>query len=145
MIKIATNLICDKKELFIPEFEEPVKWDHYVALYEDKQATGLKAGNKLRKIHIHYHRYKMKVFPAVQLLSTSVVDSLKDCLTEDLNPRLKDCDPTNSFTRKMDKLFDFCNSKSPNAYGQKEAITLQNFQQKKEEVFEIIKMLKEMD
>jgi len=135
MIKLARNLIGDKKELFIPGFDSPIKWDHYVALYDDQQAIGLKAGNKLSKIHIHYHRNKMKVFPAVQLLSTSVADSLQDCLTEGLNPRLKDCQATIYFTRSMDILFDFCNSRNPKAYGQKEAITLQNFLQKKKRNF----------
>jgi hypothetical protein len=144
MIKLQRNLIGDKKEVWIPGFDQAVKWDHYLALYEQQSELGLRAGNKLSKIHLFYQKNKMKVYPAVQLLSTSVADSLQVELDSKENPRLSDCEATIYMTRAMDCLFDFCNSRSAKAYGQKEPITLENFDSKKKQMLEIVEMLKGM-
>ena len=77
MIELLRNLIGEKKENWILLFDNPVKWDNNLALYDQKAELGLRGGNKLSKIHLYYHANKMKVYPAIQLLSTSIVDSLQ--------------------------------------------------------------------
>jgi len=144
MMKLMRNLIGEKKLVWIPGYHDPWSWDHYVALYEQQTEIGLKAGNKITKIHIYYERNKMKVYPAVQLLSTSTADSLQVEMDDGVNTRLEKCQPTIFVTRILDCYFDFCNTRSAKGFGQKEPITLENFERKKKQILEIISILQDM-
>lgn len=61
-----------------------------------QQKCGLRAGNKLSQLHVHFKNQKMKVRLAVQVLSASVAASLK--LAHQLKlPGFEDCLPTVKF------------------------------------------------
>lgn len=141
MLKLVRNLMGDKKELFIPGFEKPAKWDHFEALHEQQEEIGLKSGNRLSKNHVQYGKHKMKVVYAAQVFSRSVAASLDDAREDGTNPRLQDSEPTCYLARKVDCLFDFCNSRSPKAIGQRAPLTPQNYEDKKEEMMKILDFL----
>jgi hypothetical protein len=73
----------------------------------------------------------MKVYPAVQLFSTSNADSLQVEMGDGVNTRLEKCQRTIFATRILDYLFDFCNTRSAKGFGQKEPITLEKFERKR--------------
>ena len=78
---------------------------------------GLHCANKLRREHIKFQNAKMRVKLATQLFSKSVADSL-DFLREDLKmPSFAGSAATSDFLRRMDKLFDWLNSRNPWAKG----------------------------
>ena len=86
----------------------------------------------------------MKVLLATQLLSGSSATSMEDAQIDGFDPRLNDCSTTIYFARMIDKLFDFCNLRSPTATGQRAALTPENYEEKKVQMMEIINVLEGM-
>lgn len=54
-----------------------VNWDLITHIHSSQEDEGLKMANKLTREHIDYHRSKMKVRLAVQVLSSSVAKSIQ--------------------------------------------------------------------
>lgn len=54
-----------------------IEWRYIEMLHSLQKKEGLHLGNKLSNIHVNYYKQKMKVKFAVQVLSTSVADSLE--------------------------------------------------------------------
>lgn len=90
-----------------------VEWRYVEELERLQAEEGLRAGNKLRKAHVKFQKMKMKVSLAVQLISSSVASAI-EFANKDLNlPQFKGSEATVRFIRIFDRLFDFCNSRSP--------------------------------
>lgn len=142
MLKLIRGLIGDEEDgVVIPGFTSRAKWDHFKALHDDQESIGLRAGNRLTKNHVNYHRHKMKVIYAGQVLSQSVANALDFAKEDGSNPRLADCEATSFFARQMDVLFDFCNSRSPKATETRAPITKENYEERKVEIMKIIHLL----
>ncbi len=71
---------------------------HFIKELEVLQTVeGLRAGNKLRRAHVHFHKMKMKVNLATQLLSSSVASTI-DFAYQDLHlPQFKGSEATVHF------------------------------------------------
>ena len=54
-----------------------IDWKYVKQLQELQENEGLRAGNKLKKAHIHFKQQKMKVNLATQLLSSSVANAIE--------------------------------------------------------------------
>ena len=141
MLKLVRNLLGDKEEIFLDGFEHPAKFGHFKALVEHQEEIGFRSGNRLTWEHINYQNHKMKVLLATQLLSGSSATSMEDAQIDGFDPRLNDCSTTIYFARMIDKLFDFCKSRSPTATGQRAALTPENYEEKKVQMMEIINVL----
>lgn len=57
--------------------EGEVKWNLIEEIHHAQEEEGLRMANKLTREHINYYRSKMKVKLAVQVLSSSVANSIK--------------------------------------------------------------------
>lgn len=55
---------------------------------------------------------------------------------------LKDSETTTFLCRKVDQLFDFCNSRSPKATRQRSPLTPEDLRAKKKQIMEILDLLK---
>lgn len=143
MLKLARNVFGDFDEIFINGFLHPAKWSHIVQLHEDQVAIGLRAANKLSLNHIDLHKHEMKVSYATQLFSRSVAAGVDDGRIEG-RPGFENIEPTVFLCRTIDRLFDFCNSRSPLASGQREGLIPQNYEEKKEDMMKISSFLQVM-
>ena len=85
----------------------------------------------------------MKVSYAAQLYSRSVAAGIDDGRIEG-RPGFENSEPTAFLCRIFYKLFDFCNSRSPLASGQREGLTRQNYEEKKEDMMKISTLLQGM-
>jgi hypothetical protein len=123
MLKLARNVFGDFEEIFLNGFEHPAKWSqHVVELYNDQVVVGLRAANKLSLNHMDFHKHEMKVSHAAQLFSRSVAEGIDDGKIES-RPGFENSEPT---ARTIEKLFDFCNSRSPLAASQREGLSRHN-------------------
>ena len=66
--------------------------------------------NKLSRDHINYHRKKMKVYLATQVLSKSVADSLQFCEESLEDQEFKKTGATCEFLRTFNTIFDILDS-----------------------------------
>ncbi|KZS10319.1 Uncharacterized protein APZ42_025238 [Daphnia magna] len=99
MLKLALNVFGDFEEIFLNGFAQPAKWSHIIQLHNDQ--------------------HEMKVSYAAQLLSRSVAEVIDDGRIEG-RPGFENSESTAFLGRTIVKLFDFCNSRSPLATGQRE-------------------------
>ena len=111
MLKLSRNALADLKVLKNSKGKE-IKWAFIELLHELQVEEGVHAANKLRKAHIEFHRQKMKVSLAAQVLSNSVADALKFC-REELNlPKFAGSEATEEFIRIFNDAFDIMNSRN---------------------------------
>ena len=114
LIKLARNCLSDLKVLVDPDGKR-IEWEFIKKLEEVQKTEGMRAGNKLKKDHIHWHRQKMKVNLATQTLSRSVADAIDFCRDSLKYPEFQGSEATTKFIRTIDSLFDIMNSR--NIYG----------------------------
>ena len=144
MLKLMRNLLGDYKEIWLPGFDIPAKWSHFEELNRIQEEMELRAGNRITKNHIEYAKHKMKVAFAAQIYSQSSATFLDDSRLDGSNSQLLDSETTSFLCRKMDQLFDFCNSRSPKATGQRAPLTPSNFHTKKKQMVDILELMKGM-
>ena len=123
---IKLIFLLPKKALILPP---KALYVAYPAIHIPAVAA-TRLGNKLTGKHIHYHKNKMKVNLATQLMSDSVSRSLK-LLHNEQWPGFESPDVlvTCRFIELHDQLFDILNSRSRFAYGTKAALTPSNIEQ----------------
>ena len=125
MIKLVRNSFAALGSLKDVDGER-IEWRFIEELEKLQSEEGLRAGNKLRKAHLQFRKMKMKVSLAVQLLSASVASAIEFC-DKDLGlPQFKGSEATVRFIRLFDRLFDWCNSRSPFGRGYKAALRPSN-------------------
>jgi len=71
MLKLVRNTLGEKKSI-VDGSDRFIKWDYIDMLHKLQEQDGLHFGNRLRSAHIAWHRNKMNVRLAAQLLSESV-------------------------------------------------------------------------
>lgn len=143
MLKLVRNALGDKKELVMEN--SSVQWKYVEELLAVQEKEGLRLGNKLTRSHVQYHKQKMKVKLAAQVLSTSVADALQLCLNEKI-PEFEGCEATITFIRTFNDLFDILNSRSIKHKYLKQAMNPSNFdimRRKLEEAKKYILQLRE--
>ena len=109
-IKLIRNAIGDLKLLFTGDGRR-IDWHHISNLHKLQTSEGLHAANKIKKDHIHYHRKKMRVYLAVQVISDSVADAIEFCESKLQLPGFSDSSGTCEFLRTFNRLFDWTDSK----------------------------------
>jgi hypothetical protein len=100
MIKLARNTFAKR------DFKDGnggiISWSYIKSLHKLQNSEGLRFANRLTAAHVEeWHRRKMKVKLAVQVLSISVTDTLQ-FLLEQRHPLFVGAGPTISFIRLMD-------------------------------------------
>ena len=124
-IKLVRNSLVDLGVLKNQEGSE-IKWEFIKKLHQLQTQEGLHAANKIRKSHIEFHKQKMKVALATQVLSQSVADALRFCRTELRLPDFKGSEATEEFIEVFNELFDVLNSKNLLGRGKKAPMQLRN-------------------
>ena len=124
LMKNIRNCLGDHRTILWGEQE--INWQYICELNHIQQKDNLVLANKLRGKHINFGQNKMNVQLACQTLSSSVASAI-DFLREDLHlPQFADSQATTHFIQIFDRIFDFCNSSSPQAKGYKSPITEHN-------------------
>ncbi|XP_029342097.1 THAP domain-containing protein 2-like [Acyrthosiphon pisum] len=121
-VKSARNLYSEEVKLLnqpiVCSDNEP-KSSFKVTQTLIKETEGAHLANKLRKQHIHYHKQKMKVKLATQLISQSVADALKFLKNNLCLPDFLQAGATIKFIEMFNAGFDILNSRSANCIGKK--------------------------
>lgn len=78
MLKLVRNALGNKKQL-LDNNGNKIEWKYFKELHKLQESEGLHLANKLRTKHLEYHKNKMKVKLATQLLSKSIVHALQLC------------------------------------------------------------------
>lgn len=97
-----------------------------VELNKLQELEGLRLGNKLKMAHIRWKRQKMKVKPASQVFSSSVVDALEYRNKHLQLPHFKGCEETVNLLRTIDAAFDALNSRNLLGKGDKAPMRTSN-------------------
>ena len=108
MMKLVCNTLGDKKSI-VDGDDIFIKWEFIDSLHKLQVQEGLHFANRLRDRHIAWHKNKMNVRLAAQLLSESVATSLEFCSQEKISGFVE-CEATVKFIRIFNKLFDMLNS-----------------------------------
>ena len=95
------------------------------ALYNLQQSEGIRAANKLSRLHVQYVKNKMKVKLAAQLFSSSVGKALL-YLEEAGHTDFVGAGATARFILLIDQAFDYLNCSSPYGKGFKAPTTSSN-------------------
>ena len=93
-------------------------------LQEDE---GIRAANKLTRLHLEYARNKMKVKLASQVFSTSVAKALL-FLEKSGHPEFVGAGATARFLLLVDRAFDYLNGSNPFGKGPKAPTTSANLE-----------------
>ena len=87
-----------------------------------QKKEGLNFANKIGVRHIDFVNQKMKVNLAAQVLSSSVADAIQFLMDSGV-PGFEDAKGTILFIRKIDRIFDLLNSRTPFAKGWKRPLS----------------------
>lgn len=125
MLKLVRNTIGDNK-ILLDANNDKIEWKFIEHLNSLQKKEELHLGNKLTNSHILFHKQKMKVKLAAQVLSSSVADSLQFLNSSKLAD-FTGCEATIKFIRVFNKLFDVLNSRSIYAKYEKKAMCSENY------------------
>ena len=126
MLKLGRNALGELKVL-VDASGNKIEWKFIENLHEIQVQEGLKlGGNKLSRQHIAYHKNKMKVRLAAQTLSNSVATAIEFIESTGQYPAFVGSAATVVFIRKIDRLFDLLNLRSPMGKGYKAPMKLSN-------------------
>lgn len=123
MLKLLRNTFAS--QTLIDRNGGEIKWHYIKKLHELQEREGLRAGNRLRKSHIEFHRQKMKVSLAAQTISSSVAKAMEFCQTQKFE-EFDGYQPTIDFLNRFDWLFDILHSRNPFAKNFKAALRMSN-------------------
>jgi hypothetical protein len=145
MAKNVRNMLAEYKDFVWPG-HGTVRWSHIVKLQRLQEEHGLRLANKLTPKHTAFHKNKMKVTLAVQLMSDSVSHSLKWAHANGVQG-FEDDDvlTTCKFLELHDQLFDILNSRARYAFGIKAALSPGNLHQAEVVFQEFIGMYKVLE
>ena len=124
-IKLVRNAFADLRVLKDARGRE-IRWQYIQHLHELQVEEGVHAANKVRKAHVEFHRQKMKVSLAAQILSNSVADALKFCREELRLPQFVGSEATEEFIRIFNDAFDVMNSRNLHGKNLKAPMSLIN-------------------
>lgn len=129
LLKLVRN--CMATQGTMVHDKDKIQWSYIEMLHEIQQKDNLKLAYKLKAKHMQWDHHKMNVRLAAQTLSTSVADAI-DFLRDDFHhPNFVGSAKTTDFIRRIDKLFDYLNSKNPSVGGLKAPMRRDNFHERK--------------
>lgn len=111
MIKLVRNYFSARKIIYC-NGDKKIMWSFIVNLHEKQEAEGLHCASKIKRRHVYFHREKMRVFLATQLLSRRTGKALTFLEFDLKEANFKDSGPTAEFLFYMDDIFDFTNVKN---------------------------------
>lgn len=114
MIKLVRNTFGSQKYLQDYSGNE-INWTLLEQLVEKQNYEGLHLATKIKKRHLQWTREKMKVKFATQILSKSVADALLYLCIDLKVTAFKDAQPTATFIKYFNDLFDVFNSRNRKA------------------------------
>ena len=135
MIKLIRNA-WEKGMIMKTSSGEQIKWEYVKQLVYLQEKEGLRLGNKLTRVHIEFHKQKMKVKLATQVFSTSVADSIEYLDKQMNHEAFKGSEATVKFLRLMNDSFDILNTRNPLGRGTKEPMNRVNFNAKKKILYD---------
>lgn len=112
MEKLVRNAL-GTRGIFVNERNERIEWRFIEKLYQYSKENNL-CTHKLSKKHIQWSRNPMNVRIATQTFSESVAKSMQ-LLLDQHHPDFVGCAATIEFIRKMNTLFDICNTRILNS------------------------------
>ena len=122
-LKLARNALGTYGSFVSPSGK--IMWCYFQHLVNIQDQLSLKIANKLGHKHIEWKKNIMNVKLAAQTFSASVanaIEFLSDCGVDEF----EDSKETVVFTRVMDRILDFLNSRSPFGRGFKAPLTVSN-------------------
>lgn len=125
-LKLVRNTFGERKVLY-DSYGTKIDFNFLDKLIKLQESEGLYLGTKITKAHIYFHKQKMKVKLAAQLLSESVADALEFCSKELSLEGFEECEGTIYFIRILNNIFDVLNSCSVRPAGWKKAICASNY------------------
>lgn len=125
MLKLARNALATLST-FSDNNNGQIKWAFFQNLNTIQEKEGLKLGNRLSTQHMKFEKHKMNVILAAQTLSSSVADAIEFLDVSMKLPEFQDSQPTVTFTRTIDRLFDIFNSRNPVGKGYKQPLRPQS-------------------
>lgn len=108
MLKLARNRLAIKRKLYDND-GNAIEWRYVEELEKYQRETGVNLGNKINKTHVQWEKKKMSVRLAAETLSNSVADSL-DFLRNKGVAEFLQSEPTAKYMRRINNVFDICNS-----------------------------------
>lgn len=132
MLKLARNRLAINKILYDGD-QNAIEWRYLEELENYQRETGVNFGNKINKTHIQWDKKKMSVRLAAETLSNSSADSF-DFLRNKGVEQFLESEATSKYFRRINNIFDICNSMYENGSLFKAPISPQN----KDEFFRYI-------
>lgn len=123
-----------------------INWEFILKLHSKQELEGLHCACKVRRRHVYYHKEKMKVFLAAQLLSSSTAKALEFLQFEMEDPQFRLASSTSEFCQKINDIFDLLNNK--NRFCKREGkrpIDKKNFSKIEKKVEEFIRYIENLD
>lgn len=111
MLKLVRNYLATKGPIIF-DSKDYIRWDFIKKLNNKQYAEDLHCACKIKNRHIYFYNEKMKVFLAVQVLSTSVSKALNNLENEIKDDEFKGSSPTAHFCQMFNDIFDVLNAKN---------------------------------
>ena len=121
MLKLARNALAHLGSIVDSE-KNIIRWNFFSSLNEIQESEGFHLRNKFSSRHLQFQKHKMNVQLAAQTLSASVANAIEFL---DKTMKLKEFQNsigTVKLIKKVDRLFDILNSRSPIANGFKQPL-----------------------
>lgn len=126
MQKLVRSTLAANKELYDSN-NQPIKWEYFKRLVRFKEQRNMGSIIKIGHTHIEYGSKPMKVKLAIELLSNTNATLMENFMNQGYR-EFEGAQPTATFTRMFDKLFDVFNStaNSDNKIPLKRPMTVEN-------------------
>jgi len=111
MLKLVRNYFALKGPILNKESQK-ISWDFIKKLNDLQYEEGLHCTCKIRNRHVYFSNEKMKVFLAVQVLSSSTSLALTYVEKELNHPHFKGTAATAEFCKNFNDIFDLLNTKN---------------------------------
>ena len=121
MLKLARNALAHLGSIVDSE-KNIIRWKYFSSLNEIQESEGFHLKNKFSSRRLQFPKHKMNVQLAAQTLSASVANAIEFL---DKTMKLKEFQNSTGsvkFIKKVDRLFDILNSRSPIANGFKQPL-----------------------
>lgn len=112
MLKLARNTFALRGPLF--HNDKSIKWQYIKDLNDKQYEEELHCASKIKNRHVYFGNEKMKVKPAIQVLSnsTAVVLHFLEFVLIEKDPRFQGASPTGNYCKQFNDMFDALNSKN---------------------------------
>lgn len=144
MGKLVRNYFALKGPIYLSDSPtQSIDWKFIEKLHFLQISKGMRLGNKLNTRHIHFQNDKMKVAPALQILSNSVFAAL--LYLKNINPEFANVTQTAIFCKTFNDMIDILNTCSIyDPCPTRQPITLDNLGQLRKKIDCFIKYIQNL-